>query len=55
MADGDGNGNGTGNSAIWAITLLIIVALIAGVVYYSGMLRGNNKKEVDINITAPGR
>ncbi len=32
---GDG---GTGSSAVWAIAFVIIVAIIAGVLYYSGVL-----------------
>jgi hypothetical protein len=49
-------GEGTASNAIWAVALIIIVALIVGVVYYSGILKtGNQKKEVDINITAPSR
>jgi hypothetical protein len=52
MADGEG----TASNAIWAVALIIIVALIVGVVYYSGVLtKGSNKKEVDINISAPNR
>jgi hypothetical protein len=47
--------NNTGNNLIWAITTLIIVAIIAGALYYSGFLSGNsNKKEkIDINVSAP--
>ena len=45
--------NGTGSNAVWAIALIIIVAIIAGVVYYSGVLKTSNKKEIDINVTAP--
>jgi hypothetical protein len=47
---------GTASNAIWAVALIIIVAMIVGVVYYSGILRGGaEKKEVDINISAPAR
>ena len=46
--------NSTGSNLIWAITVLIVVAIIAGVLYYSGFLSGN-KKEPDINITVPAR
>ncbi|MFN2501566.1 MAG: hypothetical protein ABR530_06105 [Pyrinomonadaceae bacterium] len=53
MADGDGNG--TASNAIWAVAMIIIVALIAGAVYYSGILKGSPKKEIDINVTAPAR
>lgn len=49
MAEGDG----AGTNMIWAVTLIIIVAIIAGAVYYSGVLNGNSKKEVDINIETP--
>ena len=47
------NGNGTGSNAIWAIAMIIIVAIIAGAVYYSGILRTNPNKKVDINVTVP--
>ena len=45
--------NNTGNNLIWAITTLIIVAIIAGALYYSGFLGA--KKEPNINITVPAR
>ena len=47
--------NSTGNNLIWAITTLIIVAIIAGALYYSGFLSGNRKetKDIDIEIKAP--
>ena len=46
---------GTASNAIWAVALIIIVAIIAGVVFYSGILKSNPKKEIDINVTAPSR
>lgn len=50
----DGNGNGTGSNAVWAIALIIVVAIIAAVVYYSGILRTSPNKKVDnITVTAP--
>jgi hypothetical protein len=49
MADGDS----TGSNAVWAVALIIIVGLIVGAVFYSGVL--TNKKQVDINVTAPTR
>ncbi len=47
--------NNTGNNLIWAITTLIIVAIIAGALYYSGFLGGTRKtnEKIDINVTAP--
>ena len=45
--------NSTGNNLIWAITTIIIVALIAGSLYYSGFLGGTRKQKIDVEITAP--
>ncbi len=47
--------NGTGNNLIWAIAMIIIVAIIAGALYYSGFLGGTKKEQIDINVTAPSR
>ncbi len=43
------------SSLIWAVALIIIVAIIAGTLYYSGFLSGNSKKkhEIDVKIEAP--
>ena len=51
----DDTGNGTASNAIWAVALIIIVAMVVGVVYYSGILRGGAEKKVDINVSAPSR
>jgi hypothetical protein len=49
------NGESTANSAIWAVAMIIIVALIAGAVYYSGILRTSPaKQKVDVDISVPG-
>ena len=45
--------NGTGNNLIWAIAMIIIVAIIAGALYYSGFLGGTKKERIDINVSAP--
>lgn len=47
--------NGTGNNLIWAVTLIIVVALIAGALYYSGFLGGTKKQQIDVEVSAPGR
>ena len=49
--------NSTGNNFIWAITLLIIVAIIVGALYYSGFLGGTKRstEKIDINVSAPSR
>jgi hypothetical protein len=45
--------NGTGSNLIWAITTIIIVAIIAGALYYSGFLGGTKKEQIDINVDVP--
>lgn len=40
---------------IWALTTIIVVAMIVGAVYYSGVLSGNKKHEVDVEINVPTR
>lgn len=49
------NENGTGNNLIWAVTLIIIVAMIAGAIYYSGFLSnaGTQDKNIDVDVTVP--
>jgi hypothetical protein len=48
--------NSTGNNLIWALTTIIVVALIAGAVYYSGILSsGTKKQQIDVDISAPAR
>jgi hypothetical protein len=45
--------NSTGSNLIWAVAMIIIVAMIAGAVYYSGMLGGTKKHDVDIDVNVP--
>jgi hypothetical protein len=47
--------NGAASNAVWAVAMIIIVAMVVGAVYYSGILKGSSKKEIDINVTAPTR
>lgn len=53
------NGNGgTASNFIWALAMIIIVALIVGALYYSGFLTGATKpaqEKIDINVTTPSR
>ncbi len=45
---------GTGVNLIWAITFLIAVALIAGAIYYTGLLGvGNQDKDIDVDVKLP--
>lgn len=48
----------TGSNAIWAIALIIIVAIIAGAVYYSGILRkapGGGPNNIKVDVSVPAR
>ncbi|HKP68997.1 MAG TPA: hypothetical protein VJV05_06915 [Pyrinomonadaceae bacterium] len=49
--------NSTGNNLIWAVTLIIVVALIAGALYYSGFLGGVKKQtqKIDVEVSTPAR
>ena len=51
MADGEG----TASNAIWAVALIIIVAMIVGGVYYMTQMNKGSEKKIDINVTAPAR
>lgn len=46
---------GAASSAIWAIAFIIIVGIIAGAVYYSGILRRvpNPTQKIDVKVSAP--
>ncbi|MEO7659360.1 MAG: hypothetical protein ABIV48_07075 [Pyrinomonadaceae bacterium] len=47
-------GDDTASSAIWAIAFIVIVGIIAGAVYYSGILhRGPAKQKVNVEVSAP--
>jgi len=50
MAD-DGSNSGPANF-IWAIALIVIVAIFAAVLFSGGFL-GNQKKEIDVEINTP--
>lgn len=47
--------NSTANNFIWAFALIIITAIIAGALYYSGSLTGNRKEkqEIDVEVKVP--
>jgi hypothetical protein len=51
----DDSGSGAASNFVWAFALIVIVAIIVGALYYGGFLSGRQKKEVDINVTAPTR
>ena len=45
--------NGTGSNVVWAIAMIIIVAMIVGALYYSGFLGGTKKEQIDIEVKTP--
>lgn len=46
--------NSTGSNLIWAVALIIITAIIAGALYYSGVLTRNPaKQEIDVDVKVP--
>ena len=45
-------GNSAASNAIWAIVVLLIVVLVLGFIYMTGVF--TQKKEIDINIQKPG-
>jgi hypothetical protein len=48
-------GERAASSGIWAIALIIIVAMILGVVWYSGALSGgSDKKNIEVTVPAGG-
>ena len=42
-----------GVNMIWAIAILLIVAMLAGAVYYSGFLSNAGEKDIDVNVQVP--
>lgn len=47
-------GESTASSFVWAIALIIIVAIVAAVFFYGGF-PGSQKKDVDVDISVPAR
>jgi len=49
-------GESTGSNAVWAIAMVIIVALIVGALYYSGALRRlttPQQQKVNVEVSNP--
>lgn len=46
--------NNTGNNLIWAITTLLIVAIIAAALYFT-VLKTDKTRDNNIEITVPAR
>jgi hypothetical protein len=46
--------NSTGSNLVWAVALIIITAIIAGALYYSGFLSSKpQKQEIDVDVKVP--
>jgi hypothetical protein len=48
----------TGTNMIWAVAMIIIVAIIAGALYFSGALSGRRSEptqKIDVEVSAPSR
>jgi hypothetical protein len=39
----------------WAVALIVIVMIVVGAIYYSGMFSRKQKTEIDVNVTVPSR
>lgn len=46
-------GKSVGINLIWAITLLLIVGVAGGAIYYSGALSPIQEKKVDVKVDVP--
>ncbi|MEJ7624269.1 MAG: hypothetical protein WKF34_09780 [Pyrinomonadaceae bacterium] len=49
-------GEGTASNAIWAVAMIIIVAIIAGVLYFVVLKKSPTKgTDIDVDVTVPAR
>lgn len=54
--DGDNDGGaGVASNLIWAVAMIVIVAMVVGAFYYGGFMTGKQKKEIDVNVSLPTR
>lgn len=56
VTEGRRGGESTGSNAIWAVAMVIIVGLIVGALYYSGVLRrltSPQPQKVNVEVSAP--
>lgn len=53
----DGSRESTGSNAVWAIAFVIIVGVIVGALYYSGVLRRltspQQQQKINVEVGAP--
>jgi len=48
-------GSRVASNFIWAVALIVIVGLVAGALYYGGILSGKTEKKVNVDISVPAR
>jgi hypothetical protein len=52
----DRGGDSTGSNAVWALAFVIVIALIVGALYYSGVLRritNQPAQKVNVEVKTP--
>ena len=47
------SGNGTASNFIWALAMIIIVAIIAAALFYGGFLGNRGTQKIDVDVSAP--
>lgn len=49
--------NSTGNNLIWAITMIIVVAIIGGAIYFLALKTDTRPKDtkIDVDVSVPAR
>lgn len=49
--------NSTGNNLIWAITMIVVVAIIGGAIYFLALKTDMKPKDtkIDVDVTVPAR
>lgn len=47
------NEGGGAGGAMWAVATLLIVVMVLGTLYFTGVLGGAKKQQIDINVTTP--
>ncbi|MGI8811537.1 MAG: hypothetical protein ACR2IH_03295 [Pyrinomonadaceae bacterium] len=47
------DGNSTGSNVVWAIALVVIVAIIAAVAFSGGFIGRGGDKKINVDVTAP--
>jgi len=51
----DDSGAGVASNFVWAVALIVIVLIVMGALYYGGILSGNQKKDIDVDVSLPAR